>query len=169
MQSLHPRSRIPPLLGLHPPISTDKGPMPAERALAYNHPGLLLHGPAATRPGHHFSAAELAGYSKTSLRLFALLRPFPWIQLQPLEWLSPEALVFHCSSAACGSAACGSAACGFAACGSDGLVYDLIHLEDRLEQAERLLLDTLHTEQGAGAPGGQAPGGHAPFLIFYRC
>jgi hypothetical protein len=138
MQGLHPRSRIPPLLGLHPPISTDKGPMPAERALAYNHPGLLLHGPAATRPDHHFTAAELAGYSKTSLRLFALLRPFPWIQLQPLEWLSPEALVFH------------------AHC--NALIYDLIQLEDRLEQAERLVLDTLHTEQGACA-----------FLVFYRC
>lgn len=97
--------------------------MPPERALAYNHGDLLLHGAAATRPGHHFTAAELAGYSKTTLRLHALLRPHPWANLQPLEWLSPEAIAFHC--------------------GDNRLFFDLVMLTDALEQAETLLLDTL--------------------------
>jgi hypothetical protein len=120
---MHSRARIPALVGILPPISTDKGPMPPERALAYNHSDLLLHGPAATRPGHHFTAAELAGYSKTTLRLLALLRPHPWVILQPLEWLSPEALAFTA--------------------GNNALLYDLILLTDALEQAETLTLDTL--------------------------
>ena len=84
---------------------------------------LLLHGPACTRPGHHFSAAELVGYGKTTHRLLTLLRKHPWVDLQPLEWLSPEELLFHCCN--------------------DALLYDLVQLHDHLEQAETLQLHTL--------------------------
>jgi len=131
---MHPRCRITTLIGVQPLIATDKGPVPPERALAYNQGELLLHGPAATRPGHHFSAAELAGYSKTTTRLLNLLRPHPWVALQPLEWLSPECLVF-CA-------------------GNNRLLYDLILLQQQLEQAEQLLLDTLDSRT---------------FLIYRRC
>lgn len=119
----HPRLRIPPLVGIQPPVATDKGLVPPERALAYNQGELLLHGPAATRPGHHFTAAELTGYHKTVIRLLALLRRHPWASLQPLEWLSPEELLFHA--------------------GNDTLLYDLIQLHSQLEQAETLTLHTL--------------------------
>jgi hypothetical protein len=119
----HPRCRIPPLVGILQPIPTDKGLMPPERALAYNQGELLLHGPAVTRPGHHFSTAELTGFSKTTTRLLALLRRYPWASLQPLEWLSPEELLFHA--------------------GNDALLYDLIQLRGQLEQAETLSLHTL--------------------------
>lgn len=113
-----------PLTGIQPLVLTDKGPLPSERALAYNQGELLLAGPAATRPQHHFSAAELTGYSKTANRLGALLRKHPWADLQPLEWLSPEELLFHCCN--------------------DALLYDLVHLSDHLEQAETLTLHTLN-------------------------
>jgi len=97
--------------------------MPPERALAYNQGELLLHGPAATRPGHHFTATELTAYSKTTTRLLALLRPHPWTVLLPLEWLSPEAIAF-CA-------------------GNNRLLYDLVLLAGQMEQAEQLQLDTL--------------------------
>lgn len=119
----HPRCRITPLLGVLPPIDTDKGPLPPERALAYNQGELLLHGPACTRPGHHFSAAELAGYGKTAHRLLALLRKHPWATLAPLEWLSPEEVLFRTNN--------------------DRLFFDLVHLRDHLEQVETLTLHTL--------------------------
>jgi len=119
----HPRCRITPLTGVLPPVDTDKGPLPPERALAYNQSELLLHGPACTRPGHHFSAAELVGYGKTTHRLLTLLRKHPWADLQPLEWLSPEELLFHCCN--------------------DALLYDLVQLRDQLDQAETLQLHTL--------------------------
>jgi hypothetical protein len=119
----HPRCRITPIAGVLSPVNTDKGPLPPERALAYNQSELLLHGAASTRPGHHFSAAELVGYGKTANRLLALLRKHPWTQLQPLEWLSPEELLFRSSN--------------------DALLYDLVHLSNHLEQAETLTLHTL--------------------------
>lgn len=119
----HPRCCITPLIGVLSPINTDKGPLPPERALAYNCPELLLHWPACTRSGHHFSAAELVGYGKTANRLLALLRKHPWADLRPLEWLSPEELLFHCCN--------------------DALLYDLVHLSNHLEQAETLTLYTL--------------------------
>lgn len=121
--SCHPRCRIPPLTAGLPPIASDRGPLPPERALAYNQGDLLLHGPAATRPGHQFNAAELAGYGKTSSRLLRLLRTTPWTTLVPLEWISPEEILFHC--------------------GNDRLFYDLIQLREQLEQAETLQLHTL--------------------------
>jgi hypothetical protein len=121
----HPRCRIPPLRPHSDWIASEKGLLRPERALAYNLDSLLLHGPAATRPGHCFSAAELAGYSKTSKRLLALLRPFPWVDLQPLEWINPEELLF-CS-------------------GENRLLYDLVQLWELLEQAETLKLHTLNT------------------------
>lgn len=123
MSAEHPRCRIPAIsLGL-PPIDSDRGPLPHERALAYNQGELLLHGPAATRPGHCFSAAELAGYGKTASRVIALTTRFSWLELEPLEWLSPELLLFTT--------------------GSDSLFYDLVTLWQLLEQAEALTLHTL--------------------------
>jgi hypothetical protein len=106
-----------------PAIASDKGELRPERSLAYNRPELLLHDAAATRPGHHFTAAELTGYSKTSIRLLALTTRFDWVDLQPLEWISPQLLLFTT--------------------GSDALFYDLIILWQLLEQAETLDLHTL--------------------------
>jgi len=93
--------RIPLICGPQSPVPTELGLLPAERALAFNQPALLLHGPAATRPGHVFSAAELAGYGKTASRLLVLLGRFPWAGPPiPLHWESPEALLFRCRHSA---------------------------------------------------------------------
>lgn len=119
----HPLCKIPPLTPGGDWIASEKGALRPERALAYNRPELLLHDAAATRPGHCFSAAELAGYGKTAHRLLALLRPFSWVELTPLEWRSPEELLF-CA-------------------GENRLLYDLVILWDLLEQAEAIELLTL--------------------------
>ena len=119
----HPRGRIGELRPGLPPIFSEKGELRPERALAYNQSALLLHDVAATRIGHHFSAAELAGYGKSASRVIALTARFPWVDLQPLEWLSPEQLLFTT--------------------GSDALFYDLVVLWSLLEQAEALTLHTL--------------------------
>jgi len=121
----HPWQKIPPLTPGAAWIASEKGALRPERALAYNRPELLLHTAAATRPGHCFSAAELAGYGKTAQRLLSLLRPFEWIDLQPLEWTCPEELLF-CT-------------------GEDALFYDLVILWNLLEQAETLKLHTLES------------------------
>lgn len=125
----HPWLRIPQLTPGGDWIASEKGPLRPERALAYNRGELLLHDAAATRPGHCFSIAELAGYGKTAHRLLALLRPFSWADLLPLEWRSPEELLFSV--------------------GEDRLFYDLVTLWELLEQAETLKLLTLEASTTA--------------------
>lgn len=119
----HPWARIPPLEPGLPWIPSHKGLLRPERALAYNRPELLLHGPASTRPDHSFSAAELAGFSKTANRLLTILASFPWATAQPLEWNTPEELLFTCQD--------------------DALLADLTGLWELTEQAEALDLLTL--------------------------
>lgn len=123
MASTHPRCLIPPLAPHQPWIKSDKGDLRPERALAYNQDALLLHTAAATRPGHCFSAAELAHFSKTASRIVALTARFPWVDLQPLEWTSPQELLFTT--------------------GQDALFYDLVLLWGLLEQIETLNLHTM--------------------------
>jgi len=90
-------SPIPPIVGRQPPVATELGPLPAERALAFNQSELLLHGPAHCRPGHQFTSGELAGYGKTAARILLLLEAHPWAGLPlPIRWESPEVLVFQC-------------------------------------------------------------------------
>ena len=115
--------RIPPLTSGAPWINSEKGLLRPERALAYNREQLLLHDAAATRPGHCFSAAELAGYSKSANRILDLTGRFPWVDLKPLEWISPQELLFTTAD--------------------DRLFYDLVILWDLLEQIETLELHTL--------------------------
>lgn len=119
----HPRCVIPSLLPHQPWIASDKGALRPERALAYNREDLLLHTAAATRPGHHFSAAELAHFSKTANRILSITGRFPWVDLQPLEWTSPQELLFTT--------------------GQDALFYDLVLLWGLLEQIETLNLLTM--------------------------
>lgn len=119
----HPRCVIPSLLPHQPWIASDKGALRPERALAYNREDLLLHTAAATRPGHCFSAAELAHFSKTANRILSITARFPWVDLQPLEWISPQELAFST--------------------GQDTLFYDLVSLWGLLEQIESLELHTL--------------------------
>ena len=120
----HPCCRIGVLEADAPWIDSDKGLLRPERALAYNREQLLLHGPAATRPGHRFTAAELAGYSKTAARILTITGRFPWAPLEPLEWLTPQELLFTT--------------------GEDALLYDLVILWQLLEQIETLELHTLN-------------------------
>lgn len=119
----HPRSRIPELRPYQDWIASDKGALRPERALAYNQDGLLLHHAAATRPGHHFTAAELAHFAKTSNRILNLTGRFAWVNFQPLEWISPQELAFTT--------------------GEDALFYDLVILWNLLEQIETLSIHTL--------------------------
>lgn len=120
----HPWCRIPPLTPGLPWIPSEKGLLRPERALAYNRPELMLHGPAATRSGHTFSSAELTGYAKTSNRLLDILATFAWANPAPLEWCSPEELLFTSSN--------------------DGLLHNLISLWNLTQQAETLELLTLN-------------------------
>lgn len=120
----HPWCRIPPLLPGQPWIPSEKGLLRPERALAYNRPELLLHGPASTRPDHTFSAPELAGFSKTSLRLLAILDVLAWASAFPLEWPSPEELLFTSQN--------------------DALLADLASLWNLTQQAESIELLTLN-------------------------
>lgn len=125
----HPWCRIPPLTPGQPWIPSEKGLLRPERALAYNRPELLLHGPASTRPGHNFSAAELAGYSKTCLRLLAIADVLPWATIAPLEWNAPEELLFTCEN--------------------DPLLADLASLWNLTQQAESFELLTLNATHTA--------------------
>lgn len=120
----HPWCRIPPLVPGQPWIPSEKGLLRPERALAYNRPELLLHGPASTRPDHAFSAAELAGFSKTSTRLLAIVDVLSWASVFPLEWNSPEELLFTSED--------------------DALLADLARLWNLTQQAESIELLTLN-------------------------
>lgn len=120
----HPWCRIPRLVPGQPWIPSEKGLLRPERALAYNRPELLLHGPASTRPDHAFTAAELAGFSKTSLRILAIVDVLAWATVFPLEWNSPEELVFTS--------------------GNDPLLADLTELWNLTQQAESIELLTLN-------------------------
>lgn len=119
----HPRGRIPALVTGEAWIASEKGALRPERALAYNRESLLLHDAAATRPGHTFTTAELAHFSKTSARILALTGRFAWVDLQPLEWTSPQELLFTT--------------------GEDRLFFDLVMLWELLEQIEALSIHTL--------------------------
>ena len=121
----HPRLKIPPLKPQADWIPSDKGTLRPERALAYNQEALLLHHAAATRPGHHFTAAELAHFAKTSSRILSLINRFNWVAFEPLEWISPQELVFTTSE--------------------DRLFFDLVTLWNLLEQIETLNIHTLNT------------------------
>lgn len=124
LASAHPRCAIPALLPGSPAIHTEKGWLRPERSLVYDQPSLLLHHAAATRPGVFLDAAMLAGFAKTSSRLLALLRSYPWAAITPLEFTAPEELLFSTTN--------------------DALLLDLIILRKQLQQIESLSLHTLN-------------------------
>jgi hypothetical protein len=125
LASAHPRCRIPALMPNSPSVQTEKGWLRPERSLVYDQSTILLHHAAATRPGVILDAAALAGFSKTSSRLLALMRLYPWAQLSILEFPSPEELLFSTPN--------------------NPLLLDLIHLRKQLQQIETLSLHTLNT------------------------
>ena len=119
----HPRCRIPALVPNPAAIETENGWLRPERSLVYDNPTLLLHHAASTHPTVILTSAQLAGFSKTATRLLALLRPYPWATIAPLEWPEPELLLFSTPN--------------------DALLFDLITLKRQLQQAETLHLHTL--------------------------
>ena len=118
-------------------IETEKGPMPPERCLVYDDHRLVLGDVARARPGVCITAAELAGYGKTATRLYALLRPWPWLTITPLAWRSPEQLLLHLGE-------------------HTALIYDLVQL------ASAGGAEPQRAEPRGAAPLGSAPLGSAP-------
>lgn len=100
---MHPLQRIPDLLPDAPAVLTAQGAWMPHRSIVYDNPLLLLHHAThgkneRTATGElSFDQAFLAGISKTANRIVQILRPLQDHHFLPLQWPTPERLVFTTS------------------------------------------------------------------------
>ena len=97
---MHPLQRIPDLLPDAPAVLTAQGALMPHRSIVYDSPLLLLHhathGKSEKAPDGSlcFDQPFLAGIGKTANRLVQILRPLQNHGFLPLQWPTPERLVF---------------------------------------------------------------------------